>query len=47
MEGGGVTHEVHQNGPKWTKIDPNSHYSLAEQKCLEFVLSHLYDPFLD
>ena len=41
--GGGVTHEVHQNGLKWTKIDPNGHFSMEEQKRFKFVLSHLYD----
>ena len=44
--GGGVTHEVHQNWPNWTKIDPNGQYSMAEQ-CFKFVLSHKYDPFLE
>ena len=42
--GRGVAHEVHQNGPK---MDRNGHHNMTEQKCFEFVLSDIYDLFLD
>ena len=45
--GGRVTHEVHRNGPKWTKIGFDGHDSMTKQKCFEFILSDQYDSFLD
>ena len=45
--GRGVAHEVHQNGPKWTKMDQNGHHFMTEQKCSKFVLSNIFDLFLD
>ena len=45
--GRGVAHEVHQNEPKWSKMDQNGHHIMTEQKCFELVLSVLYDLFLD
>ena len=45
--GHGVTHEMHQNALKCTKMHQNGHHLMTEQNCFEFVLSDLYDLFLD
>ena len=42
MKGHGVAHEVHQKGPKGTKMHKNGHHSMTKQ-CFGFVLSDLYD----
>ena len=39
--------EMDQNAQKLTKMDQNGHHIMTEQKCLKFVLSDLYDLFLD
>ena len=48
--GHGFTHEVHQNAPKWTKMDQNGpKWSPQHDRtnCYEFVLSDKYDLFLN